>query len=191
MHGHLNTRIPDSLRRARADRRKLPKRRAPAAAFLIAAMLILSACGGKSKVQPPPPPPPAPAPAPAPMLRAEVRASSTSNLGPGGQALPIVVRIYELKSQGGFAGSDFFSLYNTEGDVLMGDLISREELTLAPGRIRNIEKPLNAETRYLGVLGAFRDIDRATWRAVAPVAAGGDNDFVVDVGSSSVRVSAD
>jgi type VI secretion system protein VasD len=150
------------------------------AAVAVAGALGLGACGGKPpKVDKPPPPA---------VLRVDVSAAGNANRGPGGQGLPIVVRLYELKGQGAFQGADFFSLYDRESATLAGELIAREELTLAPGRTDTIEKPLDPQTRYLGVVGAFREIDRASWRASVPIVSGKDNRLAVQVGADSIQV---
>lgn len=156
----------------------------PWARVLVAGMVVaLAACGGKPpKVVAPPPP------AAAPVLQVNASAASNVNRGPGGQALPIVVRVYELKAQGAFTGADFFSLYDRESETLGGELIAREELTLAPGQSGQIRKPLNPEARYLGVLGAFRDIDRASWRSLVPLVTGKDNTLDVVVDAAAIRV---
>jgi type VI secretion system protein VasD len=154
--------------------------------LLIAAILAsLAACGSKppKEIKPPPAPP-----APPPQLRVNVAAASNANRGPAGQALPIVVRLYELKAQGAFSGADFFSLYDRESETLGGELIAREELTLAPGQAAKIDKPLNPEARYLGVLGAYRDIDRASWRSLVPLISGKDNNLDIAVGATAIGV---
>jgi type VI secretion system protein VasD len=148
-----------------------------------AALTTLAACGGAPAKEDKPP-----APAPAPVLRIDVAAATEANRGPAGQALPIVVRLYELKAQGAFSGADFFSLYDREAKTLGGELIAREELALSPGQTRQVVKPLNPQARYLGVLGAFRDIDRAAWRALVPLADGKDNSLDVAVGAKAIRV---
>jgi len=148
-----------------------------------AALATLAACGGAPAKEDKPP-------APAPVLRVAVAATADANRGPGGQALPIVVRLYELKAQGAFSGADFFSLYDREAKTLGGELIAREELTLTPGQTRQIVKPLDPQVRYLGVLGAFRDVDRADWRALVPLVAGQDNNLDVAVGAKAIRAQA-
>jgi type VI secretion system protein VasD len=149
------------------------------------ALTTLAACGGApAKVDKPP------APAPAPVLRIDVAAAADANRGPAGQALPIVVRLYELKAQGAFSGADFFSLYDREAKTLGGELIAREELALSPGQTRQVVKPLNPQARYLGVLGAFRDIDHAAWRVLVPLADGKDNNLDVAVGAKAIRAQA-
>lgn len=152
-------------------------------AALATTLATLGACGGKPPKPEPPPAPKAPA-----QLRVDVAATSSANRGPSGQALPIVVRVYELKAQGAFSGADFFSLYDRESETLGAELIAREELTLAPGQSAQIRKPLNPETRYLGVLGAFRDIDRAVWRGLVPLTSGTDNDLEVGVDAAAIRI---
>lgn len=146
------------------------------------ALTALVACGGKPPKEDKPP-----IPAAAPMLRVNVTAAADANRSPGGQALPIVVRLYELKARGAFSGADFFSLYDREAKTLGGELIAREELTLSPGQTRQIVKPLDPQVRYLGVLGAFRDIDRAAWRSLVPLADGRDNALDVRVGAKAIQ----
>jgi len=144
--------------------------------------LVGSGCGGKKVEVAPPPPPPAPKP-PA-NLDVTVKAAGNANAG----GLPIVVRVYELKSQGAFSSADFFSLYGNETATLADALVSREEMTLAPGRSQAIHKQLSPDAAYLGVLGAFRDIDSAQWRSVVPLNGDTDNSLAVTVGANSIRI---
>ena len=131
-----------------------------------------------------------PAKADAPMLRIDVTAAPNANASSSGEGLPVVVRLYELTAQGGFTGSDFFSIFDREVETLGSDLVAREELTLAPGQRREVSAPLSVRARYLGVLGAFHDIDRAQWRRVVPLASDGDNRVSVFVGADSIRVES-
>jgi type VI secretion system protein VasD len=158
------------------------RRRLIAGLLAAATLTAMGGCGSKPPKEDKPPP------AAPPVLRVDVTAAANANHGPAGQALPIVVRVFELKAQGAFSGADFFSLYDRESKTLGGELIAREELTLAPGQTRQIVKPLDPQTRYLGVLGAFREIDRATWRALVPLVAGKDNNLDVAVGANAIRV---
>jgi len=158
------------------------RRRFIAGLLAAATLTAMGGCGSKPPKEDKPPP------AAPPVLRVDVSAAANANRGPAGQGLPIVVRVFELRAQGAFSGADFFSLYDHESKTLGGELIAREELTLAPGQTRQIVKPLDPQTRYLGVLGAFREIDRATWRALVPLVAGKDNNLDVAVGANAIRV---
>lgn len=123
----------------------------PLAAVCLLACL-LSACAAK---------PPKPEPA-----RARLVASEQVNPDESGRSSPIVVRLYQLRADGAFAAAEFFDLYAKEKEVLGESLVAREEYVLAPGETRELEIPLNAQTSYLGVLAAYRDIRAAQWRAL-------------------------
>lgn len=82
---------------------------------------------------------------------------------------PLLLRIYELRSPTAFNQADFMALYEADQATLAADLVLREELMLQPGESRPFNKQLAAETRYIGVVAAYRNLERATWRAVVPV----------------------
>lgn len=158
------------------------QRRSIGCTFLSLALVLLTGCGGKPTL------PPVPPEKPPLQLRVEVAAAPDANRNPGGKPLSVVVRLYELKSQGVFAKADFFSLYDREGEVLGGDLIARDEITLAPGQFLPIARPLNPEATYLGVIAAFREIDQARWRDLMRLKPGMDNTLLVEVGANAVSI---
>jgi type VI secretion system protein VasD len=121
--------------------------------LLVASALLLSACAAK---------PPKPAAA-----HAELSVSGDVNPDASGRASPLVVRVYQLRNDGEFNGADFFSVYEKEKETLGASLVSREEYVLTPGENRKLELPLNAETRFIAVVAAFRDIRTARWRAIS------------------------
>lgn len=143
------------------------------------AVALLAACAAT--------PPPKEETPPA-KLRVVVAASTNVNSGSGAQALPIVVRLYELKGQGAFNGADFYSLYDRESETLGDDLVDSEEMTLIPGQHHMVVRELGPDTRYIGAIGAYRDIDGARWRDYQPIMAGKDNNFEVEVGAKALRV---
>jgi type VI secretion system protein VasD len=119
----------------------------------VASSLLLNGCAAK---------PAKPAPA-----HAELVASSDVNPDSSGRPSPVVLRVFQLRNDGEFAGADFFALYDKEKEVLGASLISREEYVLAPGEARKLELPVSADARFIGVIAAFRDIRAARWRAVS------------------------
>jgi type VI secretion system protein VasD len=127
---------------------------------------------------------------PPPKLSLEIEATRDLNLGPGGQPLPVVLRVYELKGQGTFLTADFYGLFDRESAVLGADLIGREELTLRPGQVLRIQRPLDPQTAYLGVLAAYRDIDRSRWRATTGITPGADNAIRIVVAAEAVSAYA-
>jgi type VI secretion system protein VasD len=56
--------------------------------------------------------------------------------------------------------------------------------------LQTINKLLAPEVRALGVVAAFRDLERARWRAAATLVPGKDNVATVSVEDLAVRVKA-
>lgn len=82
---------------------------------------------------------------------------------------PIVVRLIELRNPVAFENTEFFSLYQRPREVLTPDLVSLEELELRPGDKRSYKLSTQAESRYIGVLAAYRNLPEANWRYVIPL----------------------
>jgi len=96
---------------------------------------------------------------------------------------PVVMKIFELSSRTIFDTQDFFSLYEAPEKLLGPDLLKKDELELQPGSVQNYEMSLNRNTRYVGVVVAYRNIDQARWRAVIEVDPTGYDDIDVNVES--------
>lgn len=117
----------------------------------------------------------------APPKPAETKMSmtATADVNPDGKGRPspIVVRIYQLKTEAEFAKADFFAIYDREKEVLGPSLITREEYTLAPGDTQELKFEVNRDARFLGVLAAYRD-PTAHWRALSPAPEKGLADLI-------------
>ncbi len=116
--------------------------------------------------------------APAPTrLTGELAASYGVNPDPNGRPSPLVVRLYELRERDAFDSADFFTLYEQDVIRLETDIVVRDEFELKPGERREILRELHPQTRFLGALAAYRDLDMAEWRAVVEVRLGKKNAF--------------
>ncbi len=117
----------------------------------------------------------APPPASGPVRDARFTLTAVPLLNPSvtGQPAPVEVRIYELASSGDFGRANFFELYDDDKRALGQTALTRTVLTLAPGEQLRFTHRLNPKTRQVAILAAYRDIDRAQWRAVADVSAAG------------------
>jgi type VI secretion system protein VasD len=104
-----------------------------------------------------------------PLLRGAIKVEPNVNPDRAGRPSPIVVRIYELKAIAAFNGADFFALFDKEQETLSGELVGREEFQLQPGESREYRRQLQPETKFIGVVGAFRDLEQARWRQAVPV----------------------
>lgn len=103
----------------------------------------------------------------------ELSVASQPNVNPDhtGRPSPVILRIYELKSDLNFQQADFYSLFNFDKNkhVLSADLLAVKELTCIPENPYTIEHEPLPETRYLGVIAGFRQLERAQWRAIVPI----------------------
>jgi type VI secretion system protein VasD len=116
--------------------------------------LLITGCATTAKLMEPDP------------AKVVIRIASSTELNPDmmGRASPIVVRVYELKSDDIFNNADFFALYDEDASILGDDMTARDEMNIPPGENVSIEKELDIEARYIGVIAAYRDLDNAIWR---------------------------
>ena len=119
-----------------------------------------------------------------------LQASPAINPSVSKRPSPLLVRVYELKSATVFSSIDFVSLYQRDQAELGADLLGRDEFMLAPGETRAFTKTLAPETRFLGVLAAYRDLERARWRSVVPVQPGRKQEIVIHADELSVAATA-
>lgn len=86
-----------------------------------------------------------------------------------GRPSPVVVRLLELRHAAAFDNADFFGLYTHAEQTLPKDWLSSEELELRPGEQLALKLRLQPDTRFVGVLAAYRDLPSVQWRWVIPV----------------------
>jgi type VI secretion system protein VasD len=121
---------------------------------LAAIALALSACAS--------------GPPKADKARMTLKAEAQINPDATGRPSPIVVRVYQLKSEEKFAAADFFALFDDDQKALGGDLLGREEAELTPGEAREMQFAVSRDAKFVGVMAAFRDIRNSRWRVIQP-----------------------
>ncbi|GGQ19294.1 type VI secretion system lipoprotein TssJ [Shewanella litoralis] len=94
---------------------------------------------------------------------------------------PVVVKIFELSSRTIFDTQDFFTLDESAESVLGPDLIRKDELELQPSESREYTMTLGNNTRFVGVIVAYRDIDSSRWRSVVAVDPTGYDDVIINI----------
>lgn len=102
-------------------------------------------------------------------LELAVRAAPTVNPDDRSRPAPIVVSVYELKTDGAFNAADFFTLQGPDKTVLADDLLARERFQLRPGERRVIRRDADPAAGALGVVAAYRDLPNSVWRAAYPL----------------------
>jgi len=124
-----------------------------------------------------------------PVVQGSIKAVATTNPDPRGRPSPIVVRVYELKSAAAFNSADFFSLFDKESETLGGDLVGREEYDLRPDETRPYRRQLKADTKVIGVVAAFRDLEKSRWRQTTTVPAKSEINLDIGVETQAVTMT--
>jgi len=140
----------------------------------LSAFALLAACGGDGpsvKTSP---------------LHFNIKADDLINPNRNGDASPVVVRIYELKNNTVFEQLTFFDLLDNDQQKLGQDLVAKRELELKPNDEIQFDRDTPIETRFVGIIVGFREIDTAKWRTVSVVAPERKNIFTVKITAQSV-----
>jgi type VI secretion system protein VasD len=140
---------------------------------MLVAVLMLGGCGSAGP----------------PLLQGSIKADPATNPDARGRASPVVVRVYELRSPAAFGAADFFSLFDSESQALGGDLVGREEYQLRPAETLPYRRQLQPDTRFIGVVAAFRDLENSRWRQVTAVPAKGESTIAIGIEVRAVTVT--
>jgi len=123
------------------------------------------------------------------QLAATIQASEAVNPSSSQRPSPLLVRVYELKTAAAFNAADFMSLYQRDKAELGADLVAKEEFMLAPGESKKFARTLAPDTRFLGVVAAFRDVEHARWRSIVAVQPGQMHNVVIHADKLSVEAA--
>jgi len=123
------------------------------------------------------------------VLTLSVVAAPDQNPSPSGVPTSVAVRLFQLGAAAKFQRADVFALTEREQQTLGTEDLGSEEFVLHPGEVRVITRDLKPGAQYIGVAVLFRDIDRAQWRALAPVAATGPSRHTLMVKALSATLA--
>jgi type VI secretion system protein VasD len=101
-----------------------------------------------------------------PERKVVLRGSDRMNVDEFGQSLAVVVRVYQLRTAKTLEDAEFDHIWQHDRESLADDVISADEVTLAPTEVRVIRVKRSDEARYVAVIGLFRRPDGIAWRAI-------------------------
>ncbi|MEJ0018298.1 MAG: type VI secretion system lipoprotein TssJ [Acetobacteraceae bacterium] len=130
----------------------------------------------------------APAPKPPAVLTLTMIGGADQNPDLSGKPSPVAVRIYQLTQTAKFERGDVFALTEREAQTLGQDNAGSQEFVLSPGETQTKTFELKAGVQAIGVVVLYRDIDRAQWRAVSPVATSGPTNLTLTVGRLAIAL---
>lgn len=85
---------------------------------------------------------------------------------------PIIIVLYQLKNASSFKQANFYSIYNNASKTLENSLIDKEQIEIKPNQIKNLKIHLSTKANYVGIIAAYRNINRAQWRRIIEVPQG-------------------
>lgn len=125
--------------------------------------------------------------------RIEAALTAANDVNPNvlGQPSPVRVEVFELTSDAAFMRASFFALSGNAPEALGAELLVQDDKVLTPGQTVKIARDAKRESRYLAVVAAYQDLDRATWRAVYPLKKEENNRLLVHLGRLAVTITKD
>ena len=136
---------------------------------MAAAVVAISCAKAPPPAAPPAPPPPLTiAAAPDAKVRLPMILTAAPDANPNGRGTPqpIVVRVYQLRSDQAFLKADQQELFEDEQKVIGQEFLGRTEYLLAPTEKQTHEINFAGEAVYVGIAAGFFDIRNAQWRQV-------------------------
>jgi type VI secretion system protein VasD len=118
-----------------------------------------------------------------------VAAAPNVNPDPSGQALSVVVRIYQLKDKGRLEAADYNAIWRTDKETLSDDFLDRQERVVQPGTQEMLEIKANSLAAYLGVVALFRNPSGDTWRKIIPIS-GKNSKISLSLREHSIELSS-
>ena len=140
----------------------------------LSAALVLAACASA-------PPPPKPI-----VVKLTMQAAPGINPDQRGRPSPVALKLFELKSLATFERSDFFSLFDRERETLGAELVARDEFVIKPGDRIVQERKLSPDTKFIGIVVGYRDLERSQWRLSIPAEVASAQPLIIEVDANRV-----
>ena len=87
------------------------------------------------------------------------------NPNDGGHPAPLNIFIYNVKERDVFTNADFFEILEGNSKALQTAISKEYEAILQPGESRSVTIKPDGDSKMLGFIGAYRDLNDAIWLA--------------------------
>lgn len=102
----------------------------------------------------------------------DITATDNLNLNQFDEALPVVLRVYQLSDIQSFKTATFEDLWKSDKSVLSNTLITVEEKTINPAEKTKIEFEQAENARFVAIVPLFRDRQGDKWKTFYPLGDG-------------------
>ncbi len=118
--------------------------------------------------------------------------NAAANINPdtSGQALSVVVRIYQLKDKGRLESADYNAIWKSDKETLSDDLLERQERIVQPGTQEMIEIQTNPMANYLAAVALFRNPSGDSWRKIIPINKGKTQKIALALREQTIEITS-
>lgn len=101
-------------------------------------------------------------------LHLTLSSRSALNNSEGGETLPTVVWVYQLKDRKTFDTASYGALLKQDNPLLTIDLLDKRVVQVMPANDATLAMPMHADTQFVAVVALFiaPDVKNNTWRIV-------------------------
>ena len=100
--------------------------------------------------------------------------------------------LYQLKEPSAFNAANFFDLYDKPQSTLGQDYLGAQRVYVKPGQKFGLSFPVQAGTKYIGVVAAYQNIQHAQWRTVVKLnSSSGTESIWVNLDSLAVSANGE
>jgi len=124
-------------------------------------------------------------------LHLTLSSRSALNNNEGGEALPTVVWVYQLKDRKTFDTASYGALLKQDKTLLDADLLDKQVVQVMPASDATLAVPMHADARFVAVVALFMapDVKNNTWRRVIERnALDPDKDRVVELNDNRLQL---
>lgn len=108
------------------------------------------------------------------------------NLNILGNAAPIQLRIYQLRSKKLFLKENYTNLTTHASKTLKNDLIAVEKIIVRPGQTIKYAKQMHKDIRFIGVVAGYRNFKYREWKSVFTVSIFTNDNLVIKITKKAV-----
>lgn len=93
---------------------------------------------------------------------------SALNNNDGGEALPTVVWVYQLRDRKTFDTASYVALLKQDKTLLAADLLDKQVIQVMPASDAQLAVPMHAEAKFVAIVALFMkpDVPNNSWRVV-------------------------
>lgn len=125
-------------------------------------------------------------------LETTVKTDAELNPNADNNPSPVMVQIFQLKDDARFKKADYTVLIDEPEKTLGNDLLKSYQHYFNPGEEQKLpEIVLLEQTRFIGIVSAYRNIDNAQWRTIHPVNEGSSYRLELNLGRLTLKSTLD